>query len=120
MATTVTVYFATNRQPLTDGSDKIIGFSSELGPIGGLDVRYGRAEVEVDLKKGTNTMVPGSLEIAAQKLIFAAGEAPVLGSKTIFDAIRADMTMSGPDGYWCSTVSTRTCLPSRGPRLLRQ
>src|SRR5258707_10887633 len=92
MATTVTVYFATNRQPLTDGGDKIIGFSSELGPIGGLDVRYGRAEVEVDLKKGTNTMVPGSLEIAAQKLIFAAGEAPVLGSKTIFDAIRADMT----------------------------
>ena len=92
MATTVTVYFATNRQPLTDGGDKIIGFSSELGPIGGLDVRYGHAEVVVDLKKRTTTIVPGSLEVAEQKLIFAAGDAPVLGSKTIFDAIRADMT----------------------------
>jgi esterase/lipase superfamily enzyme len=92
MATTVTVYFATNRQPLTDGGEQIIGFSSELGPTGGLDVRYGRAEVEVDLRKGTTTIVPGSLEVAAQTLIFAAGGAPVLGSKTIFDAIRADMT----------------------------
>src|SRR5437773_11283216 len=96
MATTVIVYFATNRQPLADGSDKIIGFSSELGPTGGLDVRYGRADVAVDLRKATTTIVPGSLEVADQKLIFAAGGAPVLGSKTIFDAIRANMTAGRP------------------------
>jgi esterase/lipase superfamily enzyme len=91
MATTVTVYFATNRQPLTDGGERIIGFSSELGPTGGIDVRYGRADVEVDTKN-TTTIVPGSLKVAEQKLLFAAGDAPVLGSTTIFDALREDMT----------------------------
>lgn len=74
MATTVTVYFATNRQPLTDGGEQIIGFSSELGSTGGIDVRYGRADVEVDIKKGTTTIVPGSLKVAEQKLLFAAGD----------------------------------------------
>lgn len=91
MATTVTVYFATNRQPLTNGGDQITDFGSELGPTGGLDVRYGRALVDVNLRASTATMVPGSLEVAEQKLIFAAGGTPVLGSKTIFDAIREDM-----------------------------
>jgi hypothetical protein len=88
------VYFATNRQPLTDGGEQIVGFTSELGPISGLDVRYGRAQVEVDLKKNQSTFVPGSLEVAEQKLLFAAGGSPVLGSKTIFDAIREDMEYS--------------------------
>jgi len=64
MATVVTVYFATNRQPLTDGGDRIVGFTSELGPTSGLDVRYGRAQVEVDLKNNQSTFVPGSLEVA--------------------------------------------------------
>jgi esterase/lipase superfamily enzyme len=94
MATNVTVYFATNRQPLTDGSDRIVDFSSELGPTGGLDVRYGSAEVKVDLKKSTCTIVPGSLQVAEQKLLFPDGGGPVLGSKTIFDAIREDMAKS--------------------------
>jgi esterase/lipase superfamily enzyme len=94
MATNVTVYFATNRQPLTDGSDRIVDFGSELGPTGGLDVRYGSAEVKVDLKKSQSTMVPGSLKVAEQKLLFPAGGNPVLGSKTIFDAIREDMVTS--------------------------
>jgi esterase/lipase superfamily enzyme len=94
MATVVTVYFATNRQPLTDGGDRIVGFTSELGPTSGLDVRYGRAQVEVDLKNNQSTFVPGSLEVAEQKLLFAAGGNPVLGSKTIFDAIREDMAKS--------------------------
>src|SRR5262245_57353242 len=92
MSTIVTVYFATNRQPLTGNGDDIIGFSSELGPTDGLDVRYGRAQVDVDIKKRTSTIVPGSLEVADQQLIFPAGGAPVLGSKTIFDGIRANMT----------------------------
>ena len=95
MATTVTVYFATNRQPLTDGTERIVGFSSELGPTGGLDVRYGRAKVQVDLAAATQAMVPGSLEVADQKLVFAVGGRPILGSQTIFDALRSDMSKSG-------------------------
>jgi esterase/lipase superfamily enzyme len=52
--TTVTVYFATNRQPHNDtNGTRIIGFGSELGPTGGLDVRYSSAQVEVDLRKQT-------------------------------------------------------------------
>jgi esterase/lipase superfamily enzyme len=94
MPTVVTVYFATNRQPLTNGGDKIIGFGSELGPIGGLDVRYGRAQVEVDLAASKSSMIAGSLEVADQKLLFPPGGAPVLGSTTIFDAIRTDMAKS--------------------------
>src|SRR5262249_58959939 len=94
MATTVTVYFATNRQPLTDGTERIVGFSSELGPTGGLDVRYGRAKVQVDLAAGTQAIVPGSLEVADQKLVFAIGGRPLLRSQTIFDAPRSDMSKS--------------------------
>jgi len=92
MAKRVTVYFATNRQPLLEeGTEKIIGFGADLGPTGGLDVRYGSAQVDVDLAQKTNVMVDGSLIVADQKLVFAAGQKPMLGSKTIFDAIRTDM-----------------------------
>jgi hypothetical protein len=111
MAQIVTVYFATNRQPLTDGGDRIVGFSSELGPIGGLDVRYGRAQVSVDLKTGKYSLVPGSLEVAEQKLIFAAGSGPVLGSRTIFDAIRADMA-KGDHRDRGKEPPTRDCKPA--------
>jgi len=88
----VTVYFATNRQPiLKGGTDTIIGFSSELGPTSGLDVRYGSAQVDVDLAAKTNEMVDGSLRVADQKLLFAARGRPTLGSNTIFDVLRDDM-----------------------------
>ncbi len=88
----VTVFFATNRQPiLQSGTETIIGFSSELGPTGGLDVRYGSAQVDVDLAAETNKIVDGSLKVADQKLLFAARGRPKLGSNTIFDAIRDDM-----------------------------
>jgi esterase/lipase superfamily enzyme len=89
---TVYVYFATNRQPmLEEGTDKIIGFSSELGPTGGLDVRYGSAEVDVDIAAKTNKIVEGSLTVADQQLLFAPGGSPKFGSKTIFDALRSEM-----------------------------
>ncbi len=92
MAKRVTVYFATNRQPMLDGAtDKIINFSSELGPTGGLDVRYGSATVEVDLAARSAKVVGGSLKVADQQLTFAAGGAPQLGSNTIFEALRTDM-----------------------------
>ena len=84
-----TVYFATNRQPLLDPADpahkKIIGFSSELGPTSGIDVRYGSAKVKVNLARKTYVYDPASLVVAEQKLVFAEGESPVLGSDTIFE-----------------------------------
>ena len=92
MAKRVTVYFATNRQPmLAAGSEQIIDFSSELGPTGGLDVRYGSAKVDVDLTAKSTNIVAGSLVVAEQRLLFAAGEEPTFGSTTIFDAVRAEM-----------------------------
>ncbi|OEC93565.1 alpha/beta hydrolase [Rhizobium sp. YK2] len=90
-----TVYFATNRQPLLDPSDpqqmRIIGFGSELGPTSGIDVRYGSAKVDVNLSKRTNVLVSGSLIVADQQLLFTEGQSPILGSDTIFDAIRSSM-----------------------------
>lgn len=90
-----TVYFATNRQPLLDPTDpqhqRIIGFGSELGPTSGIDVRYGSAKVDVNLSRKTNKLVPGSLAVANQQLLFEEGQSPTLGSDTIFDAIRASM-----------------------------
>ena len=89
----VTVYFATNRLPmLEDGTEKIVNFSSELGPTGGLDVRYGSAQVDVDLARNTTAVVAGSLKIADERQVPTAEAPRLLGSNTIFEAIRVDMT----------------------------
>ncbi|MEP7030964.1 MAG: alpha/beta fold hydrolase [Pseudolabrys sp.] len=88
----VTVYFATNRQPmLEDGSEQIINFSDSLGPTGGLDVRYGVAQVDVDIAGKTTMVVPGSPRVAGENQVPAANESRLLGSDTIFEAIRSDM-----------------------------
>jgi esterase/lipase superfamily enzyme len=92
----VTVYFATNRQPITDSAGKITGFTADLGPVSGLNVRYGQAQVDVDLTRKKQRFVAGSLNVADERL-FGPVDAPrVLGSQTIFDAIRADMTKGKP------------------------
>lgn len=94
-----TVYFATNRQPFLVANarshDDIAGFDPELGPTSGLDVRYGRADVDVDLATGKSRYVEGSLHVAPQKLTVTQGAAKVLGSDTIFDAIRKSMKDGG-------------------------
>ena len=88
----VTVYFATNRQPITEvGGGRIVDFGSELGPISGLAVRFGSAEVDVNLAARTASMVEGSLAVADETLAGSADFTPKLGSRTIFDALRADM-----------------------------
>ena len=86
----VTVYFATNRQPLT-GTDgqTIVDFGSEPGPVGGLSVRYG--SVRVTVAAGDGTIVPGSLTVAPETLQGPAPFTPQLGSQTIFDALRQAM-----------------------------
>jgi esterase/lipase superfamily enzyme len=92
----VAVYFATNRQPITDSAHRITGFTADLGPVGGLNVRYGQAQVDVDLARGKQSVVSGSLTVADESLFGPPGSAPVLGSQTIFDAVRADMAKGKP------------------------
>ena len=89
----VTVYFATNRQPILGAEGKtIVDFDSSPGPVGGYSVRFGQALVDVDLSASTNKLVDGSLVVAPEQLTPAPGVAPQFGSKTIFDAIRQEMT----------------------------
>jgi esterase/lipase superfamily enzyme len=92
MAQRITVYFATNRQPVLDGAgNTIVDFTADPGPIGGYAVRFGQAQVDVDLAALKNDLVAGSLCVAPEVLTPAPGAAPVFGSKTIFDAIRQEM-----------------------------
>src|SRR5690348_12292779 len=85
----VTVYFATNRQPITGADGQtIVDFGGELGPVGGLAVRYGSAEVEVDLKAGTAQLAADTLQVAPEQLFGPAGMEPVLGSRTVFGDLR--------------------------------
>jgi esterase/lipase superfamily enzyme len=96
-----TVYFATNRIPITRGSrpaqrEDIVDFGDELGPINGIAVRYGSIDIDVDLTKGNAddgaAIVAGSLSVAPERLVGPSSfRAPVLGSHTIFDAVRTTM-----------------------------
>src|SRR5215472_16922449 len=91
-ASNVTVYFATNRQPIFDAAGKdIVDFDSDPGPIGGFAVRFGSAQVAVDLSAPKNDLVPGTLSVAPEVLTPAPGAQPLYGSRTIFDAIRKEM-----------------------------
>lgn len=95
-ANRVTVYFATNRMPVTNDAGRIVNFNFNLGPVGGLNVRYGKAEVSIDFAHQKPAMVPGSLLVADETLFGPDGFTPKLGSNTIFDAIRADMAKGKP------------------------
>jgi esterase/lipase superfamily enzyme len=96
MAEAVTVYFATNRQPILDADGKTItGFGTDPGPVSGYAVRFGQAIVSVDLAASTNNLVEGSLCVAPEVLTPAPGAPPLFGSKTIFDALRQDMASGG-------------------------
>lgn len=91
MARIITVYFATNRMPLTDPSGtQITDFGSELGPIDGTAVRFGSARASIVGKRAA--FVPNSLRVEPEKLI---GPDIRRGSRTIFDEIRDDMKTSG-------------------------
>jgi esterase/lipase superfamily enzyme len=92
----VTVYFATNRKPITDSAGRITDFTADLGPVSGLNVRYGQAQVDVDVARRRKSIVAGSLNVADETLFGPVDSTPVLGSNTIFDAIRADMCKGKP------------------------
>lgn len=91
MARDVTVYFATNRMPLTDASGSaIVDFGSELGPIDGTAVRFGSARASITAKGAK--FVPDSLYVAPEQLI---GPAIRRGSRDIFEKLRQDMQDGG-------------------------
>ena len=91
-STRVTVYFGTNRMPQTGKGGKIItGFGSDPGTIGGMAVRFGAAQTDVDVAAGTTKMVEGSLDVAPEVLTGPQGFTPQFGSQTIFEQLRQDM-----------------------------
>src|SRR5437868_6197717 len=90
-----TVFFATNRNPLPDPTGKITDFGSDLGPVSGLNVRYGSAAVDVDLTARSATLVAGSVDVADETLVVPQNSQPKLGSQTIFDQVRMDMKAGG-------------------------
>src|ERR1700759_4246833 len=92
MAQNITVYFATNRQPVMgrDGQT-IVDFEADPGPVGGYAVRFGSANISVDLAAAQNDLVKGSLFVAPEILTPAPGAAPQFGSRTIFEALRSEM-----------------------------
>ncbi|HYC05832.1 MAG TPA: alpha/beta fold hydrolase [Azospirillaceae bacterium] len=97
---TRTVYFATNRQPITRrGGAAIIGFGSDPGPVDGAAVRFGSVDIEVDLNdpdEGSQTSyLPETLAVAEEQLVGTANFTPKKGSKTVFDALRQSMKRDG-------------------------
>ncbi|MCI0431967.1 MAG: alpha/beta fold hydrolase [Rhodospirillales bacterium] len=86
----ITVYFGTNRMPISDATGAIVDFGSEPGPIDGAAVRFGSAEVRVSAKSAR--IVPGSLDVAPEKLTPPNQHR---GSRDIFDKLRQDMADGG-------------------------
>ncbi|TXL78822.1 alpha/beta fold hydrolase [Vineibacter terrae] len=86
---TVTVYFATNRKPTVDGSNRIVDFGSELGPIDGTAVRFGK--IDVDVVRGEATARRDTLQVAPENLYPPGNQAPQHGSNAVFDEIRTIM-----------------------------
>lgn len=80
----VTIYFATNRNPIGDPPR---GFGKNLGPVDGENIRLGRARV--DLQK--NKMV--ALRVEPEKLVSNRRDPTDLkfGSDAIFERLRKDM-----------------------------
>ena len=92
MPRTVTVYFGTNRMPITDATgERIVDFGSEPGPIDGAAVRFGSAEVKVSSTRSAK-IAAGSLYVAPEKLVPPNQRR---GSRDVFDKLREDMSQGG-------------------------
>ncbi|HWA45190.1 MAG TPA: alpha/beta hydrolase, partial [Hypericibacter adhaerens] len=83
-ASTITVFFATNRNPI---GDPPTDFGPLLGPIDGTAIRFGTAEID------EKTLKLRKLEVAPEKLVFddPTDKTLVLGSQQVFDALKAKM-----------------------------
>lgn len=92
----VTIYFATNRNPLPP--DDPTDFGKVFSPKGLTDLRFGRAEVTgPDFDRYTLWVAPEKLDIGLGKAKTGDFEGQVLGSRAIFDEVRREMTEGKQD-----------------------
>jgi len=89
-ASTITVFFATNRNPI---GDPPTGFGPLLGPIDGTAIRFGTAEVD------EKTLKLARLDVAPEKLVFEDDQDKTLkfGSQKVFDALKSKMIAHARD-----------------------
>jgi esterase/lipase superfamily enzyme len=86
---TVTVFFATNRNPI---GDPPTDFGPNLGPVGGANLRFGYADLDA------RTFALKSLTVAPERLFATLEEPePKLGSREVFDLVRRKMAAHGRD-----------------------
>jgi esterase/lipase superfamily enzyme len=87
---TITVFFATNRNPI---GDPPTGFGPSLGPIDGTAIRFGTA----DINEKTLKLV--RLDVAPEKLILKSETDTTLkfGSQKVFDALKSKMIAHARD-----------------------
>lgn len=89
----IDIYFATNRNPL--GGQPPSNFGADLGPIDGMSLRFGWAEVDDAATRIEN------IHVADEILTPDSGAAQLLGSSEVFTTIQRKMLSHGRDtlGY---------------------
>lgn len=89
-ASTITVFFATNRNPI---GDPPTDFGPLLGPIDGTAIRFGTAEIN------EKTLKLVRLDVAPEKLVLdgPADRRLVFGSRQVFDDLKAKMIAHARD-----------------------
>jgi esterase/lipase superfamily enzyme len=89
-ASTITVFFATNRNPI---GDPPTDFGPLLGPIDGTAIRFGTADVN------EKTFKIERLDVAPEKLTFddSQDNKLVFGSQQVFDALKSKMIAHARD-----------------------
>lgn len=86
----VTIYFATNRNPLPP--EKPTDFGGTFSPKGLTDLRFGRAEVSgPNLDRYRIEVAPEKLDVGLEKALTGDLSGQKLGSQAIFDEVRREM-----------------------------
>jgi len=104
----IKVYFGTNRNPIAGDDGQITGFGDELGPIGGVSVRFGTVEVDIDLAKQTRVVDTATFKVEPETL---QGTQLKFGSQAILSSLHADMLGNKRDtlvyihGFWNSFLN---------------
>jgi esterase/lipase superfamily enzyme len=93
---TMRIYFATNRNP-NDPSNPT-DFGNHFSPNGLTDLRYGWADVDDNNpKQFTITVAPESLDVGIDKAKINDLSGQILGSETVFEAVRNEMLTKKQD-----------------------
>jgi esterase/lipase superfamily enzyme len=84
------IYFATNRDP--NNADNPTDFGTRFSPNGLTDLRFGWADVSgPKLDQYALTVAPESLKVSREKAATGNLSDQVLGSESVFDAVRMEM-----------------------------